>query len=360
MFLVRRLALASALAAAAPALAEGVPTPGPVPAGDVVALRFSWPEAARARVTYRRTRSRTGEKPRVFTARYETRAERAEDGIRIATRGTTWRGEIPFPAALAKDAISASEAVVQRVRAEGEFAGLDGAEAIRPVLARLFEDAKVPPDERERAIAVAERAMRAEAEEVWNLAVGFWIDADLAVGEAYALESEADIPLAPGSRARQAVEFSVRRRVPCAAGERAPRCVEATLRSTPDQGAVERASPALLSRFFPDGEVPAGAGKDLTAESELVLVTDPATLLPRRVVWTKAVRLGAGDSGPFLAEQVDRSEYDYRWLPPEPVGRAKTRRRPAPPAPPAPRAPAPAASAPESGGAALTATARTP
>ncbi len=343
----RLASLVCALAASTSALGEDVPTPAAD--SDVAALRFAWPRSARARVTYRRTRSRTGEKQRVFTARYETRAESGVDGIRIATSGTSWRGEIPFPPALATDAIRASEAVVQRVRPEGEFAGLDGAEAIRPVLARLFEDARVPPEERERAVAVAERAMRAEAEEVWNLAVGFWIGADLAIGETYALESDAEIPLLTGVRARQAIEFGVSRRVPCSAGERARRCVEATLRSTPDRAALERAAASLVARF-PLGcdESVEEAAKELSAESELVLVTDPATLLPRRVVWTKAIRIGGGDGGLLRAEQIDRSEYDYRWIPEEPPRKARPSRRVAPPppqtaslAPPAPEARAP-------------------
>ncbi|HEY6099911.1 MAG TPA: hypothetical protein VIW03_10805, partial [Anaeromyxobacter sp.] len=123
-------------------------------------------------------------------------------------------------------------------------------------------------------------------------------------------------------RAEHAVEFGVRRRVPCAAGERAARCVEATLRATPDRTALERAAGSLLSRLLDpqaqEDERP-DAAKELSAESELVLVTDPETLLPRRVVWTRAVRLGAAENGPARAERVDRSEWDYRYLAPKPA-----------------------------------------
>jgi hypothetical protein len=332
MHRIRRLALWCALLAAFPALAREAPAAeGAAPAGDVVSLRFAWPAPARARVSYRRTRNRTGERPKVFTARYETRAERGEDGFRISTRGTSWRGDLPFPRALARDAIRASEGVVQLVGEEGKFAGLEGAEELRPVLAQVFEDAKVPAEEARRVVAVAEAAMRGEAEELWNLAVGFWTGADLVIGATYALESDAEIPLVAGLRARHAIEFSVSRRVPCAAGERAPRCVEATLRSTPDHAALERAAESLVVRFAPGSEEPvAELAKEISAESELVLVTDPATLLPRRVVWTKAVRIGGGESGPARAEQSDRSEYDYRWLPAEPPRKIQPPRRVAP------------------------------
>jgi hypothetical protein len=301
------------------------------PRGEVVSLRFAWPAPARARVAYRRTRLRTGKARATFTARYEVVVDGAPEALRVSTRATTWRGDLPFPAAVAKEAIRASEKVVQRIGADGEFLGLDGVEALRPVLARVLEGAKVPPEQAERALALALGATRAEAEEAWNLAVGFWTGADLRIGETYAMQSDAELPLLPGVHAANAVEFNVRRRVPCAAGERAARCVEAVLRSTPDRASVERAAAELLARILPPGATPPDDAKDLAVESELVLVTEPATLLPRRVVWTKAVRLRARDDGPADAEQVDRAEYDYRWLAPEPP-----RRRPKRPPPPAP------------------------
>ncbi|HEX9400640.1 MAG TPA: hypothetical protein VF912_11070 [Anaeromyxobacter sp.] len=322
--------LLAALVAATPAGAEDEP-----PArGELVSLHFAWPAPARAKVTYRRTRLRTGRPTGTFTARYETLAQATDGGLSLSTRATTWRGDLPFPPALAKEAIRASECVVQRIRPEGEFAALDGVEALRPVLARVLEDARIPQEQAERALALALAATRADAEELWNLSAGFWTGAELKIGETYEMQSEAELPLLPGVRGGQVVEFGVRRRVPCAAAEREPRCVEAVLRSTPDREALERAAPALLARLLPSGEAPPeDATKELSAGSELLLVTDPATLLPRRIVWTKAVRLGGGDRGPPRAEQVDRSEWDYRWLAPEPA----PKRRGAPVAARAPR-----------------------
>jgi len=318
------LFLVAVAALAAPAPARG--DDDPRARGELVSLGFAWPAPARAKVTYRRTRLRTGRPAGTFTARYETVAEAVDGGLSISTRATTWRGDLPFPPALAKEAIRASERVVQLIRPEGEFAALDGVEALRPVLARVLEDARVPHEQAERALALALAATRADAEELWNLSAGFWTGAELKLGETYAMQAEGEVPLLPGVRGGQVVEFGVRRRVPCAAAEREARCVEAVLRSTPDREALERAAPALLARLLPaTAEPPEDAQKDLSAGSELLLVTDPATLLPRRIVWTKAVRLGGGDRGPPRAEQVDRSEWDYRWLPPAPPPR---RRRP--------------------------------
>jgi hypothetical protein len=346
MPLVLALALAAAAAGprppalpgAAPRAAAGAPA-GPDAAADprIVRLRFAWEAPARAKVTFRKTRSGPSGST-TFTSRYESRVEADGAALLVSTHGTSWRGDLPLPRALAAEAIRASEAVVQRVSAGGEFRDLEGVEAMRPIVAQVLADAKVPPEAAERATALALAAMRGEAEEAWNLAVGFWAGADLALGRSYVLETEAEIPLLTGVRAEHAVEFSVRRRVPCGAGERALRCVEARLRAVPDRAALERAAAPLLARLVPPGsaERPEGAAGELSAESELVLVTDPGTLLPRRVVWTKAVRLGAAEDGPARAELVDRSEWDYRHLPPE---------RPRPIRRHAPAAPVPAAAA---------------
>jgi len=355
---VRRLSLLALLLAGVHAPGARADESAAAARGDVVSLRFAWPADARARVSFRRTRQRTGERTEVFTARYETVAERGPAGFRVSTRGTSWKGDLPVPPALAPEAMRASEAVVQRILPQGQFLALDGVEAMRPVLARVLDDAKVPPDQAERALALALAATRAEAEELWNLAVGFWTGADLRVGERYAMQSEAELPLLPGVRAPQAVEFRVSGRVPCAASERAPRCVEVVLRSTPDRAALDAAAPALLARLLPNDAERRGSrvrlplsetvressgarapservaprpDVDLSAERTLVLVTDPGTLLPRRMAWSRTVRLGGGEGERPAAEQVDRSEWDWRWAPP--------------PAPPKPkkRTPAPAA-----------------
>jgi hypothetical protein len=333
-----RLAAALLLALATPAARAGeTPPPASPPVAEgatrnpeVVELRFSWPGRQEAQVTYRHTRIRTGAPRTAFSARYRSRAEPDGDGLRIVTTGTTWEGDLPFPPATAREALRASEQVVQRVGPEGQFAGLEGEEAMRPVLAHLFEDAKVPPSLAERAVALAQAAMRAEAEETWNLAVGFWTGADLELGEDYVTRSEGELPFAPGVTAVSAVEFTVRRRVPCTAGERAPRCVEVTLRSTPERAAVDRVSKALLARLAGRGaEVPVGAREDLAVESELLLVTEPGTLRPFRMVWTKSVRAGQGEGGLPALEEVERHEYDYRYPPPrKPPARPKKTKPP--------------------------------
>ena len=58
-----------------------------------------------------------------------------------------------------------------------------------------------------------------------------------------------------------------------------------------------------------------------------MLVTDPATLLPRRMVWTRSVRLGGAEREATSVEQVDRREYDFRYPEPAPAAAPKQQNR---------------------------------
>lgn len=281
---------------------------------DVVSLRFAWPDPLTAEVAYRRTRTRTGDPASTFTARYTQVAERRGDGWHIRASGTRWSGDLPFPEAIADDARRASEAVVQRVALDGEFSGLEGADALRPVLTAALERPDLRKEQVERAVATGEAAMRAESEEMWNLGVGFWIGADLELGARYGMENEAEVPLLSGTTAEYQVEFSARRRVPCLATEREARCVEITLRSVPAPQVLPRITKALLVRLAgSEAAAATGALREVSVENELVLVTEPATLLPHRLVWTRRVRATADGNDAHAVEQVDRREYDYRY-----------------------------------------------
>jgi hypothetical protein len=333
-------ALLVVLAAAASVADEVAPGAGTAarPRGpEMVALRFAWPAPLLAEVRFSRTRSRPGARPSTFTARWTSSAVREGDGLLVSAARTRWEGDLPVPPAAAASMIRASEAVVQRIGADGEFLGLEGAEALRPAFARVFEELWVPGEQAERAVALAEAGARADAEELWNLAVGFWTGAELELTELYGMERESELPFAPGVRVRSAVEYRIRRRVPCAVGEREARCVEVTLLSTPERPAVERAAKVLLGRLAgPDGAVPAVA--DLQVDAELVLVTEPATLRPHRLVWTRSLRAGSAEKGPLL-EAVDRSAWDWRYPAPAAPKRTPPRKkRPAPGGPAQPPA----------------------
>jgi hypothetical protein len=280
-----------------------------------LALRFAWPRSAEARVTYRRVAARTGEPERVFTARYTERISRVEGELRISSSGTRWEGEIPYPADEVRSAIRASEAVVQRVGEDGAFAGLLNEDALRPVLQRIYAAAGLSDDESDQAIARIEGAMVDEARDAWNLAVGFWIGAELDFGEAWEMDVDAPVWLLPALAVKSRVRMEARRRVPCTASERRARCVELTLHSEPDRAALPALTRAIVARIA--GARPlTGEVREVGLGSDLTLVTEPATLVPYRVVWRKSVRATVADEeeGARELEDVERTEWSWSYV----------------------------------------------
>ncbi|HYG66079.1 MAG TPA: hypothetical protein VD838_00420 [Anaeromyxobacteraceae bacterium] len=300
---------------------------------EVVALRFAWPERLEAQVIQRVTRTRTGQPTRRSTTRFAQLAARDGDRHRISVRDVRFEGDLPIPPGAGvtrADFVAATEAIVQLVTAQGELAAIEGTEPVKALLQKTLEASDVPKAQLERAVALGDAALRAESQEAWNLAVGFWIGAELELGERYGLENEAELPLLPGTTARYEVEFGVARKVPCAPGEKAARCVEIGLRSVPDPEVMPRITTALVERMAgPEVKIPEAAIQGVEVENELVLVTEPSTLVPHRLVWTKAIRvtaLGEGETARTL-EQLDRREWDYDYAPakkPAPAKRKKS------------------------------------
>jgi hypothetical protein len=288
---------------------------------DVVRLRFDWPESFEAQAIERRTQIRSG-RPTVVTAvRFTQTAVRRDGAIQIAAARMRWDGSRAAQDRAAMTAVlRASEQIVQVVSPGGELLRVDGTAALGPALEQLLARPGVSAEQRARRIEAAELAMRSEAREAWNLAVGFWAGADLELGERYVMKTDAEVPLVPGVRFAFDQEFSVRRRVPCAAEERALRCVEITLRSSPDPELLPAVARAVAPRLAGAHARPDALG-ELSIENELLLVTEPDTLLPHRVVWTRAVRAAPrGDDGaPPAVEQVDRTETEYRYAPARPA-----------------------------------------
>jgi hypothetical protein len=310
-------AAAAPPAAPAPAAAEeGRDAPGPEPRPRELAMRFAWPRSLEARVTYRRVAARAGAAERVFTARYTERATRAGDELRIASSGTRWDGEVPYPPGEVRSAIRASEAVVQRVGADGAFVGLLNEDALRPVLQRIYGEAGLTDEEAEQVIARVEEAMVDEARDGWNLAVGFWIGAELDVGEAREKEVDAPVWLLPAVAVKSRVRMEARRRVPCTASERKARCVELTLHSEPDHAALPALTRVIVAKLAGDEKaLPPGEVLEVGLATDLTLVTEPETLVPHRVVWRRSVRATlVDDEGPHELEDVERTEWSWSYV----------------------------------------------
>lgn len=280
------------------------------PKADVVSLRFAWPESGESKVTYTKVKKQTGKPEQKFTARYAGRAEKTGEEWRLSGSGTSWEGAAPFPPALVEEGMRASEKVIQIVSADLSQVRLEGTEAVEAVFGKMFAGSSVPEAQRQRILEMARTAMVAEANELWTLGVGFWNGADLPLGKVHAGENEGELPMAPGTPVKFQLRFQARKRVPCA-GEKQPRCVELSLRSVPDPKSLKPALERFVTSLVPPGQAPPkGLFERVNIENDLVLVTEPATLVPHRLTWTKKARIRSMGKD---AETLERSEYRYQY-----------------------------------------------
>jgi hypothetical protein len=310
-----RLALATSLAALlavpAPHAVAGDQAAGGEKQGtDVVSLRFAWPYSGESKVTYSNVRKQTGKPEKKFITRYTRRAEKVGDEWRLSTSGTTWEGAAPFPPALVEEAMRASEKVVQVVSADLSRVRLEGTEALDPILEKALAGSNAPEAQHRRLMDMTRSAMLSEAIEMWSLGVAFWNGADLPVGKVHTGNYQGELPMAPGTAMKYQMRFRVKRRVPCA-GEKEPRCVELSLKSVPDPKALQPALEKYVASLVPAGQAPPkGLFEKVAIENDLVLVTEPDTLVPHRLTWIKKTRIRSMGKD---AETVGRADYQYQY-----------------------------------------------
>jgi hypothetical protein len=268
---------------------------------DTIRLRFNWPVGKVATVETTRFRERVTERTDTFAggARYRMQVRQHPEGLLIAHDSFDVAVDPKVPGgALALQL--AAERVADLVPSyvvsgEGEFLRIDSVAAMRTRLNALFASALPRQENTGQARAMVESLMSEQvlnriAEQEWNTLVGTWIEADLALGAKYEVEQEAPIPFIPGAMLTMLAEFWIERRVPCLETDSTTDCVEIHLLSRPDAEEVQ-----LLIRRFVDrmAAMPAATGigfESLDLENELVLIIEPATLLPHRMRLSKRVK----------------------------------------------------------------------
>jgi hypothetical protein len=155
--------------------------------------------------------------------------------------------------------------------------------------------------------AAQESAARlvAEAREQWSYQVEAWLGRTVELGRTLESTARIPIPAVPGLEVEQRVALAAHRWVSCAQGGIDRRCIELTLRAEAGPEAFRKglaASGGKAAKGFEDGS--------LTVE--VLLVTDPETLLPWRYTLTKKLRLVFAGRG-LSVDQVERREREYRW-----------------------------------------------
>lgn len=282
-------------------------------APDSVMLRFGWPVGMSARVEQRWSRVRTGPQRSDSVGlgtSYRMRVLKHPEGRLVTADSFT------FAAPSATAPMADRAAMAQRlqtqlaaltpsyvVSADGEFRRLvDGAKmkaVMDSLLAPMLSDAKtMPPQVQQMLQAVAsEKALAARAAEGWNIVTGAWVGADFTIGEVRRSESEERIPLIPGLTIPMAYEFSAVERVPCTERGAARGCVRLRMYSQPDSAGIREVVKQLVTQLGGKADGVVAALQGMTVENEVVVVAEPATLVPYSMSLTKRVRVRAAATG---------------------------------------------------------------
>jgi hypothetical protein len=287
----------------------------PEPPG--VPLRFGWPAGLHARVGVEvRDGSVTG--PLAGAASYELSTTPTGEGLRVEFHDVRVLqpfalGELPAPVveqlALLRPAL--------RIDREGHLLGLlDAPARIAQALQALAADPEHVELLRKRATP---EALEAEAAQAWHDLVEFWAGERLEVGRSYWLRNVAPLPVLGGVEVELVTTYKLQPGVPCDEYDPAHACVLLTIHIEPDA-----ASLSATVRRLNQAAYNAAGGKNLQlvphieaveASTHLELITEPGTLLPRRLTRVRRSLRQVNDAGELREERRLRHEtHRYQYL----------------------------------------------
>ncbi len=289
------LALVPLLAATALPGCAGPSRETAADAAESVSFRFAWPDGFRLLVSLRHESQRPGEPPSVAVVRQVLEAEARGQELWVFTRQSEGEGSDPD---LAMN-LAIGQAIVQVVGRDGQYLRAEGVDKALDILASHGD-----PRDREEA----RRTLQRLTAEDWEASVGLWRGQRLELGKPRHRRVEASLPLVPGIVAAMDAEHGLEGLVSCDEGEKQPRCTELSYRMR-----VAPTGKADLIRRLAEG-LPKGPGVvDVAASSESILVTDPRTLIPKRITVRQELRIRLKLSDGTEREVEERSQDEYHF-----------------------------------------------
>ena len=292
-----RAPLAPLLAASALSACAG-PTGGARGSGaEAASLRFAWPEGMRLRVSMRHEARRGDQPRRGAMVRHLVVVEGRGDELWVRNRNFQAQGNEED----LEQNVRIAEALVQVVGRDGAFRRAEGLEEGVAVVA--------PDSEAERA-RLRDTMARAAAED-WEATVGAWRGLTLTAGAMRRKEVAASVPLVPGVPVEVSVEYGLEAMVPCGEEETERRCAALVYRGEPTASGRPAATQRLREALrHAEGGVEL---EDFSARFEITMVTDPATLVPRRMTSRQELRMRVRLDDGRVREIEERSEDEYRF-----------------------------------------------
>ncbi len=272
--------------------ASAPPSPSPV------ALRFAWPDGFTAEVLARQEQESWGSDPvRSVSRRTLLTARQGQD---LVVRSRTVPGE---EGRRRRAAERLTDGLGEVVRRDGTFVRADGVEG---ALDLVRHGGEVPAD-------VARRGLERSLATDWEILVGAWAGRSFVPGQPQHKPFAGSVPLMATAETRFDVALTFEGWTPCSTEETEPRCVE--LRYHARTAPSDRA--ATLARI---GQVIAATpGRPVVREFEddldVTVVTEPATLVPHRIVDREWLRIRMRMEDGHEREAEERSEDEYVFAP---------------------------------------------
>lgn len=196
------------------------------------------------------------------------------------------------------------------VKTNGEFVGATGLDEIRRIVLAEIDKAFAAADaseNRERARklidqVLSEAVINQQIASEWNTTVGWWIDAELDLGDWYALDVDAPQAVLEGGTLKYAYTFKVNRRVACEPADNKKSCVELILEGSPDREQYADYLVEMVNRLA--GKQPRKqmrafrerVAQDLHLVEHNLLVVEPTTLKTYKHLQTKTTYMPAAES----------------------------------------------------------------
>lgn len=195
------------------------------------------------------------------------------------------------------------------VKTNGEFVGATGLDEARRIVLTEIDKAFAAPaasEQRERARKLTEQLLsdaviNQQIASEWNIAVAWWVDAELDLGDWYSSDVDAPQAVLEGSTLKYTYTFKVNRRLACEPSDGKKSCVELIMEGSPDR---EQFADHLIKMMTRLGSQQSRKqirsfreriAQDLHLVERNVLVVDPTTLKTYRHLKTKTTYMPTGE-----------------------------------------------------------------
>lgn len=194
-----------------------------------------------------------------------------------------------------------------------EVVGLDELKIqMQTEMQKWFEDS--PPDEKQKVNQLFQRLLTeqqimSQLQQNWNRDVGQWRNVEFEKGFVYSIDFVSPIPFLGNVQIPTKGEYEYLGRINCNPSDQNQDCVNLFYKSFLDQDATKK---VITEMFKKMGAEPPESFK-VKIDYELQVITDPRTLLPRKIIETKIITAPRkGGTSPII--QTDKKEILYTYL----------------------------------------------